>query len=260
MRQGARAVRRYCMLLDRHHLAEGFIVSIRAKDRVIAEAFRATRREDQFAVDAALELLNMPVGPGDAERGHERGTKRGPRGAGREFALDLAHRRAEIAGVPGPTGGIDAGRAVERLDAEARIRCEGGQGGSTCGACRLDAGILGEGRAGLLRLGKIEIARRDRVDAIGREQLPHFPKLAGIMRGDDKSAGDLPAAGFATHQPMAAFCSSTRRAMPDLASPRRDVSFASLNVAPSAVACTSTSPPAPVMTKFASVCALESSS
>jgi hypothetical protein len=61
-------------------------------------------------------------------------------------------------------------------------------------------------------------------------------------------------------QASASFCRSTRRATPRRA--RRSIASSSSSEkgAPSAVPCTSTRPPLPVMTKLASVCAVESSS
>ena len=58
---------------------------------------------------------------------------------------------------------------------------------------------------------------------------------------------------------IVAFCRATSRPMPVRASPSIRISSASVNGAPSADPCTSTRPPAPVMTKFASVSAVESS-
>ena len=58
---------------------------------------------------------------------------------------------AEVLVRPGPTGGVDARRAVEGDDAEAGIVGEGGQARGGGGGFGLEPGVVGEGFAGFLR-------------------------------------------------------------------------------------------------------------
>src|SRR3954469_7366138 len=114
MRQ-AEAKRRQAVLLDTGHLAERAIVAIGQEHRIIAEAGGAARRPGQGAVDARLDLFEMIVGPGDAERGYEmRGALVGRGGAALlQQALDLRHRGGKILCWTGPARAVDAGRAIE---------------------------------------------------------------------------------------------------------------------------------------------------
>ena len=84
------------------------------------------------------------------------------------------------------------------------------------GRCpRLDAGIVAEARAGFFRLAKAEFGGGDRLDAVGREQLPHFPQLARIVGRDDDPAREL---AMRRAHITASFCRSTSLPMPFLAS------------------------------------------
>src|SRR6202035_4885236 len=65
------AERRQAVLFDRGHLAEGAGKTIRHEHRIVTKAGAAARRPHQRAVGARLDFLEMAVGPGDAERGHE---------------------------------------------------------------------------------------------------------------------------------------------------------------------------------------------
>ena len=53
------------------HLAEGAGLAVRQKQRIVAEALRAARRPDHDAIHGGLELLDVAVGPGDAQRRDE---------------------------------------------------------------------------------------------------------------------------------------------------------------------------------------------
>ncbi len=54
------------MFLLGAHLAECELVSVRQKDRVVAKALRAARREHQRAVNASLEFFEVTIRPGEA--------------------------------------------------------------------------------------------------------------------------------------------------------------------------------------------------
>ena len=61
-----------------------------------------------------------------------------------------------------------------------------GRSGGARRRLRLDAGVVAEARAGFFGLGEAELAGRDGLDAVGREQLPHLAQLAGIVGRDDE--------------------------------------------------------------------------
>src|SRR5271169_925544 len=109
------------MFLRRHHLAEGFVQPVGQEDRVVAEALVAALWKDEHAVDAALELFRMAVGPDDRESADEMRGEGRLRPALPEFALDAFDRRAKIPVVAAPARRIDAGRAVKRVDAKPGI-------------------------------------------------------------------------------------------------------------------------------------------
>src|SRR5581483_12289446 len=111
--------------------------------------------------------------------------------------------------------------------------------------------IRRKSRAGLFGLGQVQLGRRHRLDAVAREQLAHLGKLALVVGGDDEASGDLPGHAHIT----ASFCRSTSLVMPLRARPMSAINWSSLNATFSAVACTSTMLPLPVITKFASVSA-----
>ena len=127
------------------------------------------------------------------------------------------------------------------------------------GGMRLDAGIFGEGGAGLLGLGQAELAGRDEVEAERRQQLLEFGELAGVVGGQ--------------HQPVAAARSGqlgSRHGGERRLLQRGQFGDALLGELPSgfrarraqngtcsAVPWISTNLPPPVRTKLASVCGLD---
>ena len=142
MRQ-AEPERRQAVLLDAGHLAEGARVSVGQERRIVAEAGGAARRPHQRAVDARLDLLEMTVGPGDAQRRDEMrlALVRRRRAALLQQAFDPRHRRGEILGRASPARRIDSGRAVERIDHEAGIVGKGRKLRGLRRGDRLDRGI-----------------------------------------------------------------------------------------------------------------------
>src|SRR5829696_1947899 len=142
------------VLLLRRHLAESLGRPLRLEHRVVAEAALGTRRPHDGAVDTAFEELFMAVWPGQDERGYEVGPAllRRRRTAPLQFALDPLHGRAEIL-ADRPIGREQAGGAVERVDADARIVGEGGQPRRLRGGMRLDRRVLGKHVPGLGRSG-----------------------------------------------------------------------------------------------------------
>ena len=117
------------MLLVARHLAEGPGMAVRQEHRIVAEARGSTRRPHQRALDGSLEFLEVPVGPGDAERRHElRLPQRRAIGAVvAQHRFDRFHGAREVLVVAGPARRVDAGRAAERIDRQPGIVGEGGQ-------------------------------------------------------------------------------------------------------------------------------------
>ncbi len=111
-------------------------------------------------------------------------------------------------------------------------------------------------RLGLIRLRQAELARRHDLDAVGRNEIGDLAHLALVVAGDDEAR-----AGAQTrrHQATVSFCSCTSSAMPRRASSISASNCSWLKASCSAVPCTSTMPPEPVITKLASACAVESS-
>ncbi len=87
------------------------------------------------------------------------------------------------------------------------------------------------------------------------EDLAHLVQLVRVPRREHQ----LGARGRAVHDPVACSCTARSSAIPASASPSSSSSEARESGICSAVACTSTRPPSPVMTTLASTSALESS-
>ena len=166
-------------------------MTVGQEQRIVAEALVAARRPGHDAVDAAFELLDMAVRPGETQRGDEmRAPLLGRLGA----ALDQQRLDAFMAArksLSGPAQraewmpGSPPSASTTRPESSAKA----GLPVAFAAASRLDARVGREGRAGLLRLGETELAGRLRLDAVRREQLAHLAQLAGIVGGDDDGAG-----------------------------------------------------------------------
>src|ERR671913_510280 len=93
------------VLLDRIHLAETHV---------------SARRPSERPVDAALEILDLPVvGPGDRQRTGEMRVMAGLRTCGFDLPPDLFHRTHPVPvaiGVLGPARREDPGSAVQGID------------------------------------------------------------------------------------------------------------------------------------------------
>ena len=191
MRQ-AQAQRRQAVLLDAGHLAEGARVPVGQERRIVTEAGGAARRPHQRAVGARLDLFEMIVRPGDAQRGNEMRLALRRRGGAAllQQALDPRHRGGKILGRPGPARRENPGRAIERVDHQSGIVGEGRQLRGLRRRHRLDPRIGAKGVAGLVGLAEAEFAGRDRLDAVRRQQFAHLGELAGIVGRDHELAGD----------------------------------------------------------------------
>src|SRR5262245_38053981 len=105
---------RQAVLLLARHLAEGAVMALWQEHRIVAEAGSAPWRPDQRALHDCLELLEMAVGPGDAERGHKLrlAQRRAIGGALSQFGIDGLHGMAEVLSRSGPARGMDTGRTA----------------------------------------------------------------------------------------------------------------------------------------------------
>src|SRR5262249_6262136 len=101
----AQTQRRQPVFFNAGHLAEGTIKSVRHEHRIVAETGRPARGPDQLAVGARLDFLEMAVGPGNTERGHELRTPLVRRlwpGLPQK-TLDLRPSSVQILDRPGPS-------------------------------------------------------------------------------------------------------------------------------------------------------------
>src|ERR1700742_2988446 len=165
--------------------------------------------------------------------------------------VDGLHREVKVLFRTGPARRINARVPVKCVDGQARIVGKSGQTGRFCRSFGLDPRVFAKRGSGFLRLRQSKLSRRYGVDAVRRQQLAHFGKLARIMCSDHKPPSDVAMGAHIT----AIFCRSTSLATPFLANASKVVNSASENGVFSAVAWISTILPLPVSTKFASVSA-----
>src|SRR5687768_14683899 len=136
---------------------------------------------------------------------------------------------------------VHAGCAAERLDAQARVVGERREAAGAARVSRLRERVLHERRMRLFGFYDAELGLGNQRDAERREQLPDLPEFSGVARRENQ-----------LHSSSARFWCCTSSAMPWAASASSASSSLRENVPPSAVPCTSTKPPAPVMTTFMS--------
>ena len=242
-------------------------MSIGQERRIIAEASGTARRPYQRAVGARLDLFEMVVGPGHAQRGNEMRaalrwcvaprscSRRSIRAIATEKSLFGPAQRAEK--IPGAPSSASTTSPESSAKAGNRAAFAAGD--------RLDPCIGAKAVAGFVGLAEAKLARRDRLDAVRRQQFAHLGKFAGIVGRDHELACDSAMHGFQSislREPdhaTAIFCKSTSRATPLRASAISARNSSCENGVFSAVPCTSMMRPSPVMTKLASVSASESS-
>ena len=118
---------------------------------------------------------------------------------------------------------------------------------------RLGQRVLDEGEVRLLGLGDAQLALRHQLQRQRREQRLQLGQLLGVVgrQHQPQSIGSC--------RERQRFCAATSSRMPLSASASSASISARVNGAPSAVPCTSTKPPAPVITTFMSVSQAESS-
>src|SRR5690242_2034963 len=166
MRQ-SKPVGRQTVLFLGAHLAKGAVQAVRQKHGIVAETLVAAWRPYRDTIDTAFEILDVTVRPGEAQRGDKmRAPPRRLLGAEREHQIvDAGHRAGKIFVRSRPARRMDAGFAVKRIDAEARIVRKGDAPGRFRRGLGLDPRVRGEGRASLLRLRQAKLSGRLRVDA-----------------------------------------------------------------------------------------------
>src|SRR5215469_5514563 len=243
------------VLLRRVHLSKGLSPAQRHEYRVVAKAAVAPRRPGQRAGHLAAEELDTASGPGESEDGDEYRIAV----LAAELLLDPLHRDIEILGRPGPARRVDPRSAAERRDDETGIVGQCGHPARFCRGCCLQHRIGLEAVAGFVGLGDAERDCGDGLDRKWRQQRRNFLDLAPVMAGNQQPIPGELARVHTTPSPSAARWCLVSSATPARASRSISAKSASSNGAPSAVAWISTIPPVAVSTKFASVCACESS-
>src|SRR5215831_4493176 len=171
--------------------------------------------------------------------------------------LGLAPRRRPRLRRAGEPRRMHARPSVQRANADARVVRERGQAGAPARVTRLGEGVLDERSVGLLGLRDFQGRLRDDLDPERTEQGLELAQLAWIGRREDQLLHRRAPAWVSA---SAAFCLATSSAMPRWASAISACISPAEKGAPSAVPCTSTKPPEPVITTFMSVSQWESSS
>src|SRR6185437_7896093 len=167
----------------RVHLAERLGVAVRREDRIIAETAVPARRPDDGPVDLADAHHRLASRPAQRKRADESGAPIA-RAARLELTIDALHGETEVLGRSAPARRVYAGSAAESRDLEPRIVGDREHARGDAGGHRLDLGVFGEARAGLLGLRQSEPGGGDAVDADRREQLSKLARFALVVGGD----------------------------------------------------------------------------
>src|SRR5690606_9768188 len=231
--------------------------------RVEAEAARAPDRPHQGALDTALERGGGAVGPGHRQVAAKEAA---PVGRAAQLLVDPLHGDEKVPSGPRPAGGIDARLAAEGGDLEAGIVGDGRQSGGRAGGARLQNRVLFEVQAGFLGLRQAEIAGRQHLQAIGRQQRRVLAVLAGVVGGQHQPvAGPEAPDGRVVHRVLPHADPSALAWWAQISFTPYSARLSSFSNCPcvngtsSAVPCTSTTPPLAVSTKLASAWQVESS-
>ena len=221
------------------------------EDRVVAEtpSPRRPHRDPAPGRAAPGEDIDGPSATGDRLRHRQRedadvartAALRGQATEGGEQLLVVLGVGRGLAGEP---PGPDAGPAVEGIDLEARIVCQGGQPGRPGRESRLDPGVRLECQAVLDRIAEYaDLVERDEVEVVeslAGEELPELAQLVGRARRDDEPAAARRGWDQRRTVASAAACASNSRARPDWARSRSASTRARSNGLPSAVPWSST--------------------
>ncbi|MPN26055.1 hypothetical protein SDC9_173477 [bioreactor metagenome] len=219
--------------------------------RVVAKTAQATWHVEDFAVPFAFSddrLRVVGAAHEDQEADEVRLAFSHLREGGEvgEQLLVVARVGFRFAGI---AGGKDTGGAAERPDAQAGIVGERRQAAVLGGVAGLGERVLGEGAVRFLGFRDAKLALRDDFEAERREQRVQLLHLLGVVRGEDELL----------HAASAFCCSATSWRMPICARSISTFICSRVKGSPSAVPCTSTMPPWPVMMTFMSVSQLASS-
>jgi hypothetical protein len=188
--QGLAAVRNGVLLI----LAEFGTGLAEFRDKeigVVAEAALSAWGVDDFAVPAALGDQRLGV-VGIAHQHHHAVVVRAAAGLPREGGDELfvvariGFRLARIA------GGIHAGRAVERLDADTGVVGQRRQAGMRAGMARLGEAVLDEGDVRLGAFGDAEVGLRRGFDPERFEDARDFAQFAGVAGCDNEFIHGFP--------------------------------------------------------------------
>ena len=148
--------------IGRIDLAEGHLVPVGDKHRIVAEAAFAARRPHEASVDLSAKSRDLALRPGQRQHRHEMGAFV----PAAKFAPHALHRDPEILVRPGPARRVDAGSAVERRHDQPGIVRQGNEtarpGGGACPSRRRGARIHG-------RRSHREMAGQD---GVGRDAAP----------------------------------------------------------------------------------------
>ena len=192
----------------------------------------------------------MPVRPGKGQSAATKAAARGPVARGAH-----AHppwRAREIPVGPGPAGGIGAGRAVRAPQRRGRNRPPGRAGPAVaCHACALSSAFARKVVARFLGLRQTECGGRHAFDAVRLQQFGDFSRTLPALWLAMTSRPACRTAGSRLEQARGAALPRAGRSRPPPGRAGRPARSRG-NAVFSAVACTSTSAPEPVSTKFAS--------
>src|SRR5947199_658082 len=105
-------MRRQSVFFLARHFAEGSLLAVRLEQGVVAETPIAARRPYQRAGDARLELLDLAIRPGQAQRRNKlRAAMFRRRYAPRpQLLLDYFHGATEVPIGPRPARRVNSGR------------------------------------------------------------------------------------------------------------------------------------------------------
>ncbi len=228
-------------LPDVAELGDGARLAVRHEDRVVAEALVSSSAVRDRAVQRPCRAHLAAVGSEHDELAHvARAAVRLP--------VELEEKLRDA--VLGPPGRVHAGPPAERGDLDAGVLARDPRvGGSVRAAVPgLDPRVVEERRAVLDRL----VGRLEERDLPLRKRSAKLAELVLVARREKK----VHAGGVAA----ACACAAASSSIPPAARSSSASSSSREKGSRSAVACTSTSLPSPVMTTFMSVSALESSS
>ena len=192
------------------------------------------------------QRLRVTGVPDEYDDGDEVGR---PVGVAAQFGKQLGIVAGVGFGVAGVACRMHPRRAAECANAQAGVVGECRQAAMLRGVAGLGQGVLDEGAVRLFGFGNAEIALRDDFEAERGKERIQLLHLLGVVGGENEFF----------HAASALSWAATSWRMPSVARSSSTFICSRVNGSPSAVPCTSTMPPAPVITTFMSVSQPESS-